>query len=207
MSKSGKHSNATVDSFSPVFVSGEEHAKTVRVSTCEMLVNGNKCSSCISYRDSLRSMFHRWSKQKSLSPSKRQSTRSRTNMRWLTTPEKDKRYSQLRRRLDAKSKEVKRLKDKINIMIEKNHVSLDATLHSDFRGIMTEMSQKIQEECAENSFRRLFWEEQLKAASVKNNRQVRWHPAIIKWCLHLKFISSGGYHALRRSGLLTLPSE
>ena len=113
-------------------------------------------------------------------------------MRWLTTPEKDKRYSQLRRRLDAKSKEVKRLKDKINIMIEKNHVSLDATLHSDFRGIMTEMSQKIQEECAENSFKRLFWEEQLKAASVKNNRQVRWHPAIIKWCLHLKFISSGG---------------
>ena len=29
MSKSGKHSNATVDSFSPVFVSGEEHANNL----------------------------------------------------------------------------------------------------------------------------------------------------------------------------------
>ena len=170
--------------FLPVFVNGEEHAKTVRVSTCEMLINGNRCSFCVAYRDSLRSRFHHWL---SLSPSKRQSTRSRTNLRWLNTPEKAKHCSQLRSRLDAKSKEVKWLRDKI---IGKNHLSLDATLHSDFRNIMTEMSKKVQEECAENSFRRLFWEEQLKAASVKNIKQVQWHPAIIKWCLHLKFLSS-----------------
>ena len=36
---------------------------------------------------------------------------------------------------------------------------------------------------------------------------MRWHPAVIKWCLHLKFISSGCYHALRSAGLITLPSE
>ena len=29
----------------------------------------------------------------------------------------------------------------------------------------------------------------------------------MKWCLHLKFISSGAYHALRKSGMITLPSE
>lgn len=128
-------------------------------------------------------------------------------MRWLSTPEKAKRYSQLRNRLDAKSKVVKRLKDKISCMIEKNHVSLDDTLRSDFRSMMAEMTKKVQEENEENSFRRLFWEEQMKAVSVKNARQARWHPAILKWCLHMKFMSSGGYHALRSSGLLTLPSE
>ena len=44
---------------------------------------------------------------------------------------------------------------------------------------------------------------------MKNNnpKQLRWHPAIIKWCLHLKLISSGAYHALCTTGLLTLPSE
>ena len=31
--------------------------------------------------------------------------------------------------------------------------------------------------------------------------------AIIKWCLHLKLISSGAYHALRSTGVITLPSE
>lgn len=207
MSKNRQNVTATVDSFSPVFLNGEKYAKTVRVSTCELLVEGSKCASCVSYRDSLRSMYHRWLKQKSLSPSKRQSTRNRTNLRWLSTPEKSKRYSQLRTRLDAKEKKIKRLKEKIGVMMEKDHITLDPTLHSDFKAIMSEMSKRVHEECVEDSFKRLFWDQQLKAANMKDARQIRWHPAVIKWCLHLKFISSGGYHALRRSGLITLPSE
>ncbi len=207
MSKDGKTVTATVDSFSSVFCIGKIHAKTVRVSTCELLADGNRCTSCMSYRDSLRSMHHRWLKQKSLSPSKRQSTRSKTNLRWLSTPEKCKRYSHLRTRLDAKAKVIKRLKEKVQVIMEKNRVALDPALNSDFKAIMSEMSSKVHAECAEDSFKRVFWDQQLKAADVKDSRQVRWHPGIIKWCLHLKFISSGGYHALRRSGLIALPSE
>ena len=45
ISKSGKSINARVDLFSPVFfVSDEEHAQTVRVLACEVLINGTKCS-------------------------------------------------------------------------------------------------------------------------------------------------------------------
>ena len=35
----------------------------------------------------------------------------------------------------------------------------------------------------------------------------RRHPAIIKWCLHLKFISSSACHASQESGIVTLTSE
>ena len=42
---------------------------------------------------------------------------------------------------------------------------------------------------------------------MKDHRQIRWHPALIKWCLHLKFKSTGAYHALRSTSVLTLPSE
>lgn len=59
----------------------------------------------------------------------------------------------------------------------------------------------------EGSFARLFWEEQLKAASVKDPRLMRWHPVIIKWCLNLKLLSSSSYHALRTTGFIKLPSE
>jgi len=38
-------------------------------------------------------------------------------------------------------------------------------------------------------------------------RQIRWHPTLVKLCLHLKFLSSGAYHALRSSGVISLPSE
>uniref|UniRef100_A0A1X7UBG4 Transposable element P transposase-like RNase H domain-containing protein n=1 Tax=Amphimedon queenslandica TaxID=400682 RepID=A0A1X7UBG4_AMPQE len=58
----------------------------------------------------------------------------------------------------------------------------------------------------EGSFLRLFWEEQLKAASVKDARLIRWHPVMVKWCLNLKLLSSSAYHAMR-SGFIKLPTE
>ena len=93
------------------------------------------------------------------------------------------------------------------MLIEKDHVILDATLSSDFKAIMSKVSKEVHENCTEGSFKQLFWDLQVKTTAVKDARQVRWLPAIIKWCLHLKFISSGGYHASRRSRLITLPSE
>ena len=66
MSKGRQAVTAKIYSFSPVFLKGERYIKTVRVSSCQLLVEGNRCSTCISYRDSLRSMYSPWLKQKSL---------------------------------------------------------------------------------------------------------------------------------------------
>ena len=71
---------------------------------------------------------------------------------------------------------------------------------------MTEMSAKVREKNPMDSFRRIFWEHQLEALKKKDRRQIRWPAAIIKRCLHLKFISGGAYHALR-SSFMVLPSE
>ena len=68
MSKDGKSIAATIDDFSTVYLNSDEYSKTVRASTCEMLVYGSKCPSCVSYRDCLRRIYHRWLKQKSPSP-------------------------------------------------------------------------------------------------------------------------------------------
>ena len=40
----------------------------LKLSTSAVLADGNRCALCVSYRDSLRSMYYRWVKQKSLSP-------------------------------------------------------------------------------------------------------------------------------------------
>ena len=72
---------------------------------------------------------------------------------------------------------------------------------------MKENSSTIQYTYPEGSFARLFWEEQLKAATVTNARQIQWHPMIIKWCLNLKLLSSSAYYAMRSSGFVKLPSE
>ena len=68
-------------------------------------------------------------------------------------------------------------------------------------------TQEIHNAYPEGSFKRLFWEEQLRAAQAKDPRQVRWHPLIIRWCLNLKLLSSAAYHATRTAGFIALPSE
>ena len=72
---------------------------------------------------------------------------------------------------------------------------------------MNENTDSVREMYATGTFARLLWDEQLKAATAKDSRQVRWHPTLIKWCLNLKLLSSSAYHALRTSGFLKLPSE
>ena len=72
---------------------------------------------------------------------------------------------------------------------------------------MKEKTDSVHNAYPEGSFSRLFWDEQLRANSVSNLCQMRWHPLIVKWCLHLKFLSGGAYHALRSSGFVKLPSE
>ena len=204
LAKDGKKVAARMDGYSSVELNGEHYSKTVRVSNCELLVQGAKCPSCVSYRSTLRRIYHRWVQVRS---PRRQLSSSKTNIRWLNTPEKTKRYSHLRTRMNAKEKEVKRLREKITTLTEENGVLLESSLHSDFTHIMEEMTDQVHAECPDKTFRRVFWDQQLQALKVKDKRQIRWHPAMIKWCLHLKFISSGAYHALRSAGVITLPSE
>ena len=58
-----------------------------------------------------------------------------------------------------------------------------------------------------NVFQCLFWQQQVKAASKKDSRNMKLYPAMIKWCLYLWFRSSGAYEVLRKSGCIHLPSQ
>lgn len=187
-----------------VRLNGKEYPRTVRYSKCDLLISGSKCSPCVNYRDSLRKLCHRWTCQNS---TRQESTSSKANFRYLKTPERKKRYTNLRTRLTTTEREVQRLKDKIVKLTKKDGISLPEETNNDFEMIMTECTDEVRKSHPANSFKSIFWEQQLEAQKIKNKRMIRWHPALIKWCLHLKFLSSGAYRALRSSPLLVLPSE
>lgn len=132
-----------LDTYAPVNVDDKLYSKTVRCSNCELLVSKGKCSSCVRYRDSLRKIYHRCQKQKSLSPPCRESTNSHADFSLLTTPEKNKRYTNLRTRLKSTEREVKRLHDIIDLHNKKEGVTVNEDMHSDLENIMTEMSAKV----------------------------------------------------------------
>ena len=75
-----------------------------------------------------------------------------------------------------------------------------------FKTIMHEATQDVHQKHPLDSFKRIFWEQQVKTLK-QNKRQVRWHPMFIKWCLSLKLLSSATYSALRSANVIALPSE
>ena len=195
---------ASVDTYAPVKLNGEMYAQTVRNMSCEIIVNGIKCSKCVKYRGTLRKAHYRWVAQKNMSPKRRTSSTSRINFQLLNTPEKQQRYRNLKARSVAAER---KLKEAMKKLTRERGVNLEPQLHDDLTSVMNELTGEIRQNYPEDSFRRLFWEQQLQALKAKDCRQVRWHPALIKWCLHLKFKSSSSYDALRSTGVLTLPSE
>ena len=79
-------------------------------------------------------------------------------------------------------------------MSERFGETIDDGLHSDLTSIMKDNQERINHVYTEGSFARLFWEEQFKAASLADAKQMRWHPAMIKWCLNLSLMSGCSYH-------------
>ena len=81
---------ASVDSYFPVTFEGVAYERTVRATSCEVLIQGEKCDSCRNYRPTLRSLHSKWSHQPSVT-TQRTEVSSHTNYRyrhnvWLHTP-------------------------------------------------------------------------------------------------------------------------
>lgn len=140
-------------------------------------------------------MYHRWSKK---SQHDMQDPSTFTNEHYLNTPQKKTKMEKLKKRARVAECAVEKQQDRIRRLTMEQGETLEATLQSD----MEENTDRIKSAYTEGSFARLFWEEQLKASSIPNMKQVRWHPVIIKWCLNLKLLSSSVCHALRTSGYL-----
>ena len=73
--------------------------------------------------------------------------------------------------------------------------------------MMKDNTPSIEQVYPEGTFANIFWKEQLKAASLKDNPSMRWHPLMIQWCINLKLLSSFAFHAARTAGFFKLPSE
>ena len=102
---------------------------------------------------------------------------------------------------------MKLLRERIKSSTEKKGVLVDESLHNDLEAIMADQNKEVNKLFPKGSFRRLFWEEQLKMVKLTNSKSMKWHPMMNRWCLNLKLLSTLAYHALRTSGFIRLPSE
>lgn len=189
----------------------DQRYKTIRHVNCMVKIPtstiGKRCTVCRKFRDNvLRSTLCSFLKRSDRIDDVCAAS-SHTNFRYLNTPEKVERLRSLSRLIHVKDQQVADSKKKLNRMIEANGISVDESMHNDLLTIMETNNSKQARSNTEESFSTIFWQQQLKAAKLKNTRQMRWHPAMIRWCLYLHHRSSGCYSTLRNSGVITLPSE
>ena len=169
---------------------------------CEILIQSTKrCIFCNKQRRSLAAMVSRPHLDDKTDPS------SHTTYCNLTNEEKDQRLHRLQQERKANRSKVTRLKQKISKITEEQGIQLDEVLHKDMQLIVDEEKDAIHLKYPENSFQRLFWEQQEKALTLKNARSMRWHPLFIKWCIYLRHLSRASYEMLRNSGCIKLPSQ
>ena len=170
---------------------------------CEVLIKpevNRRCEYCKNHRKSLSAMACRTQKDKRTDPS------SHTNYSYLNTPEKNERLSRLHQQSRTLSIRVSYLQQRLSSVTIEHGITLTDNLHQDVVKIATANTKNVYCNYPEDSFQRLFWDQQVKASKYKNPKSMKWHPLFIKWCLYLRHVSSKSYEILRTSGL-RLPSQ
>ena len=145
-----------------------------------------------------------------VSPSKLASCRKPNVL--LTTPMKLSKlaqYARIRQRLNRKvtvlKSKVKIYQEKCVKLIKSEGENLGTTANSDLLQVMHECTETAVSNFEPDSFQHIFFEQQLKYNSLKNKSSMRWHPAVIWWCLFIKSKSSAAFDGLR--SFLNLPSK
>ena len=151
---------------------------TIRCASCTLLVppSISRCDPCMAYRKILNVMVSRSTKA---SDSKTQPD-SHVNLRFLNTPQRKERFSRIRVQRKVCQQHVKRLRERIERLIEENGVQVSSELNEDLVATMDEVTPEIIEKYPPDSFRWLFWEQQQRAGSLKNSRSMKWEPAMIR---------------------------
>lgn len=179
---------------------------TIRHVNCKVFVlnkSSRRCRTCGDYRNTLRAIT---SRRQNTDPEVRVGQHSKMNDRWRTPSEITEKLSRVKRDFKAARMKIKKLTTCLEKAVQRDGMTVGDPTHDDLVTIMKENSEKVASLYPENSFPRLFWDEQLKAASQKKACSMRWHPLMIRWCLYLRHISGKGYELLRESGCLSLPS-
>lgn len=179
---------------------------TIRHNSCELLLLSEqatyRCSSCQGHRNSLHVMLGRLQSSRNSADAS-----SHTNYRYLTTVSRTTRMHNLHRSYVLAKRRAMRMKKKVKELMEKDGVQISTAMDGDLKQILKSNFSQIAGKYPANSFHRVFWNQHSQSASCKNARGVRWHPAMIRWCLYLRHLSGKAYETLRNTGVMQLPSQ
>ena len=141
---------------------------TIRHVNCQFNVPepNSRCEYCKKFRDNiLRSGLSRLlrSENEENDPTKAD---SHATFRSLNSSQKDERMKNLRKVILCKDMQIQNLLSKLESEVQSDGIKLDSDNHHDFLAIMNRHKDKYPE--TDKSFASIFWNQQLKVASLKD---------------------------------------
>lgn len=119
---------------------------TIRTTGCSIIIpaSSERCSVCTEYRNTLHSMVHRMvAQQSSVTEASPTNPMSSVNFRYLTTPQKIKRFRRLRGELNQTRSQVQRLSAKIENVIQEKSIPVSEEVHQDLISTMEDNSKQV----------------------------------------------------------------
>jgi len=137
--------------------------------------------------------------------------KSKKRNSYLKTPQKNEKLKQLAAQRRQLIKENFALKSKLaryeqrsQTLIEEEGVQL-ADQDNELMQELTKVCNEVGNGLEPDSFQSIFLQEQIKYNQLKTKSSMRWHPAIIRWCLFIHSRSAKAYDGMR--SYLNLPSS
>ena len=125
----------------------------------------------------------------------------------LTPMEKDKQMKNLQQSLQQTKQRLQQLEAKAQLVVERDGIQLSQADADDVSAVVKELRQSVEANFPEESPQRIFWNQQKQYHQLKDKRQMRWHPLVVRFALNVKYMSTSAYKAVRQSGIISLPSE
>ena len=105
----------------------------------------------------------------------------------LTKDEMKRRMKLLHGEIVIIKKQRDRLKERLQAKLETDAISLDPMSHGDMKQILQTEGQAFLKSETTTTFQRIFWQQQMDAAKQSDARGMRWHPLMIRFCIHVYF--------------------
>jgi len=172
-----------------------------------LLFTGERCIFCGNLRKKLLMRRCRLQKSSTIALYKAKKRNS-----YLTSPIKRAKLRQLARKSQSLNKSVCKLKSQLALFkkqsskcIAAHGEKLNDTDCDEMLQLARGCKGAIATEFPPGSFQRIFFDQQVKFNALKTKAAMRWHPAIIRWCLYIRSRSAKAYDGIR--AFLRLPSN
>ena len=175
--------------------------RTVRHVKCKYVASASgQCSVCYSYRADLNV---RRSRLKYGGDAFNMSSHHRNDL--LTREELETKLKKMRAEKKTLKRKKEEMTDDINNIMRAQGVDIASNMGKSFSEILC--TDEVGKNFEEGTPMRLLWEQQMEFQRVKDPRRMRWHPAMIRWCIALHSKSPAAYKTIRTSKFLCLPHE